>query len=150
VLVRGIDTGFVFFSNYRSRKGLELAGNARTALCFTWNELSRQVRVTGRAHQLTEAESDAYWATRPRGSQIAGRASEQSSVIADRAVLERRWAELEAQYEGRDVDRPSWWGGYRVVPEEIEFWQGRPNRMHDRFRYRRIDDGRWQIDRLAP
>jgi len=150
VLLRGVDTGFVFFSNYDSRKGRELAGNANAALCFTWNELSRQVRVVGVAEQLTGTESDAYWVTRPRGSQIAALASEQSRVIENREVLERRWAELEADHEGRDVLRPSWWGGYRVVPSEIEFWQGRPNRMHDRFRYALQPDDRWKIDRLAP
>lgn len=150
VLLRGVDAGFVFFSNYRSRKGRELAGNPNAALCFTWNELSRQVRVGGVAEQLADPESDAYWTTRPRGSQIAGLASEQSSVIENRGVLERRWAELEVEHEGRDVERPSWWGGYRVLPSEIEFWQGRPNRMHDRFRYTRRADRTWQIDRLSP
>jgi pyridoxamine 5'-phosphate oxidase len=150
VLLRGIDTGFVFFSNYRSRKGRELAGNTNAALVFTWNELSRQVRVTGATEQLSEQESDAYWATRPRGSQLAAMASEQSSVLPNREALEQLWENLAAEHEGREVDRPAWWGGYRVVPREIEFWQGRPNRMHDRFLYTPVSDGTWQIDRLSP
>jgi pyridoxamine 5'-phosphate oxidase len=149
VLLRATDGGFVFFSNYDSRKGRELRVNPRVGLCFTWNELSRQVRVTGTASKLASNESDAYWATRPRGSQLAALASEQSSVIENREVLEREWIELAAEYDGRSVPRPAHWGGYRVVPDEIEFWQGRPNRMHDRFRYTRDGDG-WCIDRLAP
>jgi pyridoxamine 5'-phosphate oxidase len=149
VLLRATDGGFVFFSNYDSRKGRELGTNPRTALCFTWNELSRQVRVTGTATKLGVDESDAYWVTRPRGSQLAALASPQSSVIDGRDVLEREWADLAAEHEGRPVARPSNWGGYRVVPDELEFWQGRPNRMHDRFRYSRAGDG-WRIDRLAP
>jgi pyridoxamine 5'-phosphate oxidase len=149
VLLRGVDTGFVFFSNYRSRKGGEIAGNPNVALCFTWNELSRQVRVVGVARQVTEAESDAYWATRERGSQLAALASAQSSVIEHRDVLERQWDELATRHEGKPVERPAWWGGYRVTPSEVEFWHGRPRRMHDRFRYTRTDAG-WQIDRLSP
>lgn len=150
VLLRGVDHGFVFFTNYRSRKGRELAGNPTAALCFTWNELSRQVRVVGVAQQVTEAESDAYWASREKGSQLAAMASEQSEVIESREALDARWSELAARYEGREVERPSWWGGYRVAPSEIEFWHGRVRRMHDRFRYLRPDDGGWQIDRLSP
>jgi pyridoxamine 5'-phosphate oxidase len=150
VLLRATDGGFVFFSNYDSRKGRELSVNTRAALCFTWNELSRQVRVTGTATRLDEAESDAYWQTRPRGSQLAGWASAQSSVIESRDVLEREWSDLAAEYDERPIPRPPHWGGYRVTPEEIEFWQGRPNRMHDRFRYARQPDGSWRIDRLAP
>jgi pyridoxamine 5'-phosphate oxidase len=150
VLLRGVDTGFVFFSNYRSRKGREVEGNAHVALVFTWNELSRQVRITGDAHRLSASESDEYWTTRPRGSQLAALASEQSQVIADRDALEARWAELTAEHDGREVPRPEWWGGYRVVPREIEFWQGRPNRMHDRFRYAPAAGEAWQIDRLSP
>lgn len=151
VLLRGVDTGFLFFSNYRSRKGRELAVNPRVALVFTWNELSRQVRVVGSAEPLTAAESDAYWATRERGSRLAAMASAQSSVLENRDALERLWEELAAEYEGRDVARPDWWGGYRVVPVEIEFWHGRPRRMHDRFRYTRsAPDAPWTIDRLSP
>jgi pyridoxamine 5'-phosphate oxidase len=150
VLLRATDGGFVFFTNYDSRKGRELDVNSQAALCFTWNELSRQVRVTGVASRIPEAESDAYWDTRPRGSQLAAWASAQSSVIENREVLEHEWAELAAEYDGRSVARPSHWGGYRVVPDEIEFWQGRPNRMHDRFRYTPRPEGGWRIDRLAP
>lgn len=150
VLLRNIDHGFVFFTNYRSRKGRELAVNADAALVFTWNELSRQVRVTGRAEQISDEESDDYWITRPRGSQLAALASEQSQPIADRDALEQRWRELESEHEGRAVPRPDWWGGYRVVPREIEFWQGRPNRMHDRFLYTRDGEDAWRIDRLSP
>jgi pyridoxamine 5'-phosphate oxidase len=150
VLLRGIDTGFVFFSNYRSRKARELDANPNAAIVMTWNELSRQVRITGTTEKLTAQESDAYWATRPRGSQLAAMASEQSSVLPNREVLEKLWADLAAEYEGRDVERPEWWGGYRVTPREIEFWQGRPNRMHDRFRYTPNSDGSWMIDRLSP
>lgn len=150
VLLRGVDTGFLFFSNYRSRKGRELAGNDNVALVFTWNELSRQVRVTGSATRLTDVESDDYWATRPRGSQLAALASEQSEVIDDRDALEARWHELTVDHEGREVPRPEWWGGYRVEPREMEFWHGRANRMHDRFRYARAPDGTWHVDRLSP
>ncbi len=139
----------MFFSNYRSRKGREMAGNPNVALCFTWNELSRQVRVVGVAERLTDAESDAYWATRDRGSQLAALASAQSSVIENREVLEQLWDDLAARHEGNPVERPAWWGGYRVTPSEIEFWHGRPRRMHDRFHYTRTGDG-WQIDRLSP
>lgn len=151
VLLRGVDTGFVFFSNYRSRKGRELAGNPNIALCFTWNELARQVRVVGTAEQLSSAESDAYWATRERGSQLAAMASAQSTVLPDRAALEALWDDLAVEYDGRDVPRPEWWGGYRVVPSEVELWHGRPRRMHDRFRYTRpTPDAPWTIDRLSP
>lgn len=151
VLLRGVDTGFLFFSNYRSRKGRELAANPRAALVFTWNELSRQVRVVGVAEQITAEESDAYWATRERGSRLAAMASAQSTVLEDRDELEQLWATLAEEYEGRDVPRPDWWGGYRVVPIEIEFWHGRPRRMHDRFRYTRpAPTDPWTIDRLSP
>jgi pyridoxamine 5'-phosphate oxidase len=149
VLLRGVDAGFVFFSNYRSRKGRELDGNPNVALCFTWNELSRQVRVVGTAARLPASESDAYWSTRERGSQLAAMASAQSTVLENREALEALWDGLAAEYEGRDVPRPEWWGGYRVVPSEVEFWHGRPRRMHDRFRYTRSPDG-WNIDRLSP
>jgi pyridoxamine 5'-phosphate oxidase len=149
VLLRGVDSGFVFFSNYRSRKGRELVGNPNVALCFTWNELSRQVRAVGVADRLTAAESDAYWSTRERGSQLAAMASAQSTVLENREALEALWDGLASEYEGREVPRPEWWGGYRVVPDEVEFWHGRPRRMHDRFRYTRTPDG-WHIDRLSP
>ncbi len=142
--------GFVFFTNYRSRKGRELAENPRAALVFFWRELSRQVRVTGTVTKTTRAESEAYFATRPRGSQIGAWASWQSSPIADREILETRVSKLEAKYLGQAVPTPPGWGGYRLRPDSIEFWQGRPNRLHDRLVYARAADGRWRIERLAP
>ncbi len=153
VLVKGVDHGFVFFTNYQSAKGAELAANPQAALCFGWLDVERQVRVVGPVEQVSVEESDAYFSSRPRGSQVAAVASDQSRVVADRSELERRWAEVEARHPG-EVPRPAHWGGYRLVPDELEFWQGRRNRLHDRFRYRRADPieaGRaWVIERLAP
>jgi pyridoxamine 5'-phosphate oxidase len=151
VLLKSFDErGFVFHTNYDSRKGHELAGNSHVSLLFYWAELERQVRIYGTAERTSLDESDAYWATRPRGSQLGSMASPQSQVIPGRAWLTRQ-AELLAQRtpEGTPIPRPAHWGGIRVVPVEIEFWQGRPNRMHDRLRYRR-EQGRWVIERLAP
>ena len=153
VLLRALDVdGFVFFSNYDSRKGRELAANPWAALLFPWHPLGRQVIVEGRAAPLDPAASDAYWATRPRGSQIAAMASPQSQVIPDRAGFERRWAELERELEGTDVPRPGNWGGFRVEHERVEFWQGRERRMHDRLAYRRAPElpSGWRVERLAP
>jgi pyridoxamine 5'-phosphate oxidase len=150
VLLRGLDArGFVFFTNYDSRKGQELAANPRAALVFWWDALKRQVRIEGRIEVVTAAESDAYFKARPRGHRLAALASPQSQVIPDRASLEQRMRQLETQYPGEDVPRPANWGGYRVVPAVIEFWQGRPNRVHDRLRYERLGDD-WRIQRLAP
>jgi pyridoxamine 5'-phosphate oxidase len=153
VLLRALDDdGFVFFSNHDSRKGRELAANPHAALLFPWHPLGRQVIVEGTATPVDAAESDAYWVTRPRGSQIAALASPQSQVIPDRAGVERRWAELETELAGREVPRPANWGGIRVAHERLEFWQGRERRMHDRLVYRR-DVTRptgWRIERLAP
>jgi pyridoxamine 5'-phosphate oxidase len=153
VLLRSLDArGFVFFSNHDSRKGRELATNPHAALLFPWHPLGRQVIVEGTATPVDAVESDAYWVTRPRGSQIAALASPQSQVIPDRAGFERRWAELESELAGREVPRPANWGGIRVAHERLEFWQGRERRMHDRLVYRR-DVTRptgWRIDRLAP
>jgi pyridoxamine 5'-phosphate oxidase len=153
VLLRALDAdGFVFFTNQDSRKGRELRANPHAALLFPWHPLGRQVIVEGPASPLDPAASDAYWATRPRGSQIAALASPQSQVIPDRAVLEDRWAHLEAEHAGRDVPRPPHWGGVRVAHERVEFWQGRERRMHDRLAYRRDPDAPsgWRIERLAP
>jgi pyridoxamine 5'-phosphate oxidase len=150
VLLKGLDeTGFLFFTNYGSRKGRDIAADARVALTFWWPPLERQVRVEGRAAPVDAETSDAYFATRPRGSQLGAVASPQSAVVAGRTVLEDRLAEAEARFEGRPVERPAHWGGYRVVPHAVEFWQGRPSRLHDRLRYTRDGDA-WRVERLAP
>ena len=144
--------GFVFFTNYSSRKGDQLRDNPHVSLCFWWPTMERQVRIEGAAVKVTEEESEAYFATRPRGSQLGAWASEQSRVlIGGRAELESRYAELETTYRDKVVPRPPHWGGYRVIPNLVEFWQGQPNRMHDRFVYRlRSDANDWVIERLAP
>jgi pyridoxamine 5'-phosphate oxidase len=150
VLLKGFDErGFVFYTNYGGRKSRELEANPRAALVFYWGELERQVRVEGRVSRVPDGESDAYFAGRPRGSQLGALASEQSRPVRDRGALERRLRELEGEYEGREVPRPAFWGGYRIEPETIEFWQGRENRLHDRLRYRRSEGG-WKIERLQP
>lgn len=151
VLLRSLDSeGFVFFTNYQSRKGRELAVNPYGALAFRWLELGRQVTATGSVVRLGEQESDAYFATRPRGSQVSAWASAQSAVLADRGVLEALHAEVERRYEGADVPRPPFWGGLRLVPASVEFWQGRRDRLHDRLRYLRLPQGAWRIERLNP
>ena len=150
VLLKGFDAhGFVFYTNYRSRKGRELGRNARASLLFYWGVLERQVRVDGRIEKVTARESDEYFATRPRGSQLSAWASAQSEPVASRAALERRYTAYARKYAGA-VPRPPHWGGYRLVPEAIEFWQGREDRLHDRIVYRRGPRGRWTIGRLAP
>lgn len=150
-LLKGFDEhGFVFFTNYNSRKGRQLSENARISLCFFWPVLDRQVRVEGVAVKTTAEESDAYFASRPRGSQLGAWASNQSSVIAGRGDLDARFAELEASYRERQIPRPPHWGGYRVIPVEIEFWQGRADRLHDRFVYRLREPKDWVIERLSP
>jgi pyridoxamine 5'-phosphate oxidase len=150
VLLKGYDErGFVFYTNYEGRKAKEIEANPRCALLFYWGELERQVRIEGHASCLSGEESDAYFAGRPRGSRLGAWASEQSRPVKDRSVLEERVRALEAQYEGREIPRPPFWGGYRVEPEEIEFWQGRENRLHDRLVYRR-EGGAWRIERLQP
>jgi pyridoxamine 5'-phosphate oxidase len=142
-------TGFVFFTNYDSRKGAELRGNAAVALHFGWYPLQRQVRVEGAAQRVPRAESAAYFARRPRGSQLGAWASAQSSEVASRGALAQEYAAAEARFAGADVPCPEHWGGYRVSPTSIEFWQGQPSRMHDRLVYRRVGQA-WTIGRLAP
>lgn len=150
VLLKGVDQrGFLFFTNYESRKGRELASNPHAALVFYWHEVNRQVRVTGRVSKLPAAESDGHFAARPPGSRIAALASRQSSVIRSRAVLESRYAELTARYPNQAPPRPINWGGYCVHPDEIEFWQQGPHRLHDRLRYRK-NRGAWILERLSP
>ena len=150
VLLKGFDAhGFVFYTNYRSRKGRELARNPRATLLFYWGEIERQVRIDGRVEKLMARESDEYFATRPRGSQLAAWASPQSAVVAGRGPLYRRFAAFARKYPAA-VPRPPQWGGYRLVPEAFEFWQGREDRLHDRILYRRGSSGRWRIERLAP
>ena len=150
VLLRGFDErGFCFYTNYESRKAAELAANPRAALVFWWDKLERQVRIEGTVERTSRAESEAYFASRPPGSQLSAAASPQSRVIADRAVLERRAAELATAVPDGQVPLPDFWGGYRLAHEVVEFWQGRPNRLHDRLRYRRVGDI-WRIERLAP
>jgi pyridoxamine 5'-phosphate oxidase len=151
VLLKGIDErGFVFFTNYDSRKGRELEDNPRATLVFYWSDQERQVCVAGEVSKVPREESEAYFKTRPRGSRLAAWASRQSEVIADRAALEARWQSLQKQYPGEDIPLPPAWGGYVLSPQRIEFWQGRPNRLHDRFCYLKQPDNTWRIDRLSP
>lgn len=151
VLVKQYDErGFVFYTGYESRKGSELAANPRAALLFHWPPLGRQVRIEGGVERTTEAETAAYVRTRPRASQLSALASPQSRAIESREVLERRVAELAAEYEGADPPLPEAWGGFRLVPSSFEFWQNREDRLHDRLRYNRAGDGRWRVERLAP
>ena len=150
VLLKGFDErGFAFYTNYQSRKGRELAENPRAALLFHWVELERQARIEGRVEKVSPEESDEYYASRPLGSRIGAWASPQSSVLAHREELEAKLAELTTKYGG-NPPRPPHWGGYRLVPDVLEFWQGRPNRLHDRVRYCREALGLWKIERLAP
>jgi len=143
------EAGFVFHTNYDSRKGLELAGNPHAALLFHWDPAGRQVRIEGPVERTGDRESDEYFATRPRGGQIAAHASHQSRAVAGRESLDARVAALEAEYSDREVPRPAWWGGLSVTPRVFEFWQNRPDRLHDRLRYT-PRGGRWEITRLQP
>jgi pyridoxamine 5'-phosphate oxidase len=151
VLLKAVDDrGFIFYTNYESRKGQELAENPQAALVFYWSDQERQVCIAGEVSKLPPAESDAYWGSRPRGSNLGAWASKQSAVVRDRAALEARWKQMEIQYPGEQVPRPAFWGGYVLSPKRIEFWQGRPNRLHDRFWYTRQADKTWVIERLSP
>jgi pyridoxamine 5'-phosphate oxidase len=151
VLLKEIDQrGLVFYTDFRSRKGTELARNPEAALVFWWGELERQVRVSGRADRISDAESEAYYRSRPAGSRLSAWASHQSAVVKDRATLETEWDAASRRYPEGNIPRPPYWGGYRLVPSEYEFWQGRPNRLHDRLRYRLTKESRWTIDRLSP
>ncbi|MBV9386471.1 MAG: pyridoxamine 5'-phosphate oxidase [Chroococcidiopsidaceae cyanobacterium CP_BM_ER_R8_30] len=151
VLLKNFDTsGFVFYTNYKSQKGQELAGNPQAALVFWWAELERQVRIEGYVEKVSTQESDEYFHSRPKNSRLGAWVSNQSQVIENREVLEARLQELQAQYEHQDVPRPPHWGGFRVVPAVIEFWQGRPSRLHDRLQYVRVSETDWVIERLSP
>ncbi len=150
VLLKDVDqAGFVFYTNYESRKGQELAARPEAALLFYWIELEREVRIEGRVEKVSPEESDQYFSSRPLSSRHAAIASPQSQVVPDRAALETRFAEAEKRH-GENPQRPEQWGGYRVIPDTVEFWQGRPDRLHDRILYRRQSDNGWKIERLAP
>ncbi len=151
VLLKNFDErGFVFYTNYHSHKGQELADNPQAGIAFWWAELERQVRIEGRVLKVSDRESDEYFHSRPFNSRLGAWASEQSQVIESREVLEQRLQDLKTKYENQDIPRPPHWGGFRVIPTAIEFWQGRPSRLHDRLLYSLLDDGSWQIERLSP
>jgi pyridoxamine 5'-phosphate oxidase len=151
VLLKNVDEeGFVFFTNYGSRKGRELLKNPTAALVFHWVELERQVRIIGKAKNVSREESEQYFRTRPIGSQLGAWASKQSEILQSRQEIEKRVLELEAQYANKEIPVPPVWGGFRIKPTEIEFWQGRPNRLHDRLRYALARGAKWKIVRLSP
>jgi pyridoxamine 5'-phosphate oxidase len=142
--------GFIFYSNYESEKGLAIAENSNVCLSFFWQAMERQIIIKGKAEKIAENLSDGYFESRPRGSQLGAIVSKQSEVIASREVLEQQLKDLEASYEGKEIERPSHWGGYIIKPQEIEFWQGRANRLHDRMRYQLQADYSWKIERVSP
>lgn len=151
VLLKGFDdNGFVFFTNYLSAKGRDLQENPAASLVFFWSELERQVRVTGEVERTSREESEAYFRSRPRLSQIGAHVSQQGTVIADRGELEAKLADLTQAFDGKEIPLPEYWGGFRVVPHNVEFWQGRPSRLHDRIRYRKEPAGGWKMERLCP
>lgn len=151
VLLKGYDErGFVFYTNYKSRKGQQLLANPWGAIAFWWTQLERQVRIEGQIEQVSAEESDAYFHSRPQDSQLGAWASEQSQVIDSREVLEQRLQHLKTEYENKTIPRPPYWGGFRLIPVAIEFWQGRPSRLHDRLLYQRTAEGSWMIQRLSP
>jgi len=151
VLLRGLDErGFVFYTNYESRKGRELEGNTRAGMAFYWRELDRQVCVTGTVERTSREESEAYFRTRPREARLGAWASRQSEIASSREELDARYREMDVRYSGEDVPLPPNWGGYRLAPEAVEFWKGREHRLHDRFRYTRQSDASWVIERLFP
>ncbi len=150
VLLKAVDDrGFVFYTNYNSQKGVELQKCPYAALVFLWGDLERQIRIEGNVELVAADEATAYFHSRPTSSQLGAWASDQSAIIGDRSVLETRLQQLEIDYQDREIPKPPHWGGIRVIAQEIEFWQGRPSRLHDRLRYRLVD-GNWQIERLAP
>jgi pyridoxamine 5'-phosphate oxidase len=150
VLLKEMDHGFVFFTNYESEKGQEIEANPKACLTFFWPELERQVRITGEIEKVSDQESDTYFNSRPKNSQIGAWTSPQSKVIADRAELNLRLEKMEERFSTEAIIRPAHWGGYRLLPIKIEFWQGRPSRLHDRIRYEKQTDTKWGISRLAP
>ncbi len=151
VLLKGVDdNGFIFYTNYESEKAQNIAANTHVSLLFFWKELERQVRITGLAEKVSAAESDEYFNSRPPGSRIGAWASPQSTVIPSREMLDKSVSEIEKRFAGKTIERPPHWGGYRVIPSGIEFWQGRPSRLHDRIKYTLREDGSWKINRLAP
>lgn len=151
VLLKGYDErGFVFYTNYKSRKGQQLLANPWGAIAFWWTQLERQVRIEGQIEQVSTEESDAYFYSRPQDSQLGAWASEQSQVIDSRQVLEQRLEQLKKEYKHQTIPRPPYWGGFRLIPVTLEFWQGRPSRLHDRLLYQHTDDGNWIIQRLSP
>jgi len=151
VLLKYFDeNGFVFFTNFESKKAEHIEDNPNVAMLFFWSDAARQVKIRGKAEKIPARETLKYFVSRPRGSQIGAWVSEQSSVISSRALLESKFQELKTKFRNKEVPLPSFWGGYRVVPEQIEFWQGRRNRLHDRFQYTLQEDGGWAVERLAP